>query len=68
MIALRVVMRMAYALPNPVTRMNNDGVYCPFAYLEPSTAVTTYTATFTVSDNASSPAAAEDAVIDVARC
>lgn len=66
MIALRVVMRMAYALPNPVTRMNNDGVFCPFAYLEPTTAVTTYTATFTISDNASSPAAVENAVIDVA--
>ncbi len=65
MIALRVVMRMGYALPNPVTRMNNDGVYCPFAYLEPASAVTTYTATFTVKDDATEPAAVADAVIDV---
>ncbi len=65
MIALRIVFRMGYALPNPITRMNGDGIYCPFAYLEPASAVTTYTATFTVSDNASSPAAVEDAVVDV---
>lgn len=65
MIALRVVFRMGFALPNPVTRMNDDGVYCPFAYLEPATAVTTKTATFTVTDNAQSPAAVEGAIIDV---
>ena len=48
MIALRVVFRMGWALPNPATRMNGDRIYCPFAYLEPSIAVTTYSETFTV--------------------
>lgn len=65
MIALRVVFRMGYALPNPTTRMNDDGVYCPFAYLEPETAVTTKAVTFTVTDNADPAVAVEDATVDV---
>lgn len=48
MVALRVVFRMGWALPNPATRIDEDRVGCPFAYLEPATAVTTQTATFTV--------------------
>lgn len=51
MVALRVVFRMGWALPNPATRMDEDRVGCPFAYLEPATAVTTQTATFTVKDD-----------------
>lgn len=51
MVALRVVFRMGWALPNPATRIDEDRVGCPFAYLEPATAVTTQTATFTVSDS-----------------
>ena len=53
MIALRVVFRMGWALPNYATRMNGERTYCPFAYLEPSTAVTTRAATFTVTDGSS---------------
>lgn len=51
MVALRVVFRMGWALPNPATRMDENRVGCPFAYLEPATAVTTKTATFTVSNS-----------------
>lgn len=65
MIALRVVFRMGWALPNPATRTDGDRVTCPFAYLEPATAATTQAVTFTVKDNASSPAAVEGAVVDV---
>ena len=65
MIALRVVFRMGWALPNPATRMDGDRVACPFAYLEPTTAVTTQKVTFTVKDTATSPAAIEGAVVDI---
>ena len=65
MIALRVVFRMGWALPNPATRMDAERTTCPFAYLEPSTAITTQTVTFTVKDNASSPAAIAGAIVDV---
>lgn len=54
MIALRVVFRMGWALPNPATRMNEDRTGCPFAYIEPGTPVTTQAVTFTVQDNESS--------------
>lgn len=65
MIALRVVFRMGWALPNPATRMDSDRVACPFAYLEPATAVTTQKVTFTVKDTETSPAAIEGAVVDI---
>lgn len=65
MVALRVVFRMGWALPNPATRIDEDRVGCPFAYLEPATAVTTQTVTFTVKDNASTPAVIEGARVDV---
>ena len=48
MIALRVVFRMGWALPNPATRMDEDRTLCSFAYLEPPTALTAQTVTFTV--------------------
>lgn len=48
MIALRVVFRMGWALPNPATRLDENRTSFPFAYLEPATPVTTYAATFTV--------------------
>ncbi len=48
MIALRVVFRMGWALPNPATRMDESRTMCPFAYLEPATALTAQTVTFTV--------------------
>lgn len=63
MIALRVVFRMGWALPNPATRMDGDRVTCPFAYLEPTTAVTTQKVTITVKD--ASTTAIEGAVVDI---
>lgn len=63
MIALRVVFRMGWALPNPATALDGDRTGCPFAYLEPATPMTTQTVTFTVTD--SSEAAVEDAIVDV---
>lgn len=65
MVALRIVFRMGWALPNPATRMDEDRVGCPFAYLEPTTAATTQTVTFTVKDNAETPAAVEGVIVDV---
>lgn len=66
MIALRVVFRIGWALPNPATRMDEDRVGCPFAYLEPATAVTTQTVTFTVKDdNSKSPAVISGARVNV---
>lgn len=63
MIALRVVFRMGWALPNPATALDGDRTGCPFAYLEPATPMTTQTVTFTVTD--SSEAAIEGAIVDV---
>lgn len=51
MVALRVVLRMGWALPNPATRLNPDRTNVPFAYIEAATPVTTYAATFTVQNN-----------------
>jgi hypothetical protein len=65
MIALRVVFRMGWALPNPATRIDEDRVGCPFAYLEPATPVTTQAVTFTVKDNAETPVAIKDARVNV---
>lgn len=66
MIALRIVFRMGWALPNPATRMNEDRTGCAFAYLEPGTPITTYKVTFTVTDGASSnPTAYEGVRINV---
>lgn len=53
MIALRVTFRMGWALPNPATRLNPDRANVPFAYIEASTPVTDYAATFTVQDSES---------------
>lgn len=65
MIALRVVFRMGWAMPNPATRMDEDRTACPFAYLEPATAAATQKVTFTVEDNADAPAAVLGAVVDL---
>ncbi|CUP27915.1 Predicted phage phi-C31 gp36 major capsid-like protein [[Eubacterium] contortum] len=66
MIALRVVFRMGWALPNPATRLNEDRTGCAFAYLEPGTPVTTQKVTFTVTDGKSeSPTAYKGARINV---
>ncbi|MBQ6430835.1 MAG: phage major capsid protein [Oscillospiraceae bacterium] len=63
MIALRVVFRMGWALPNPATRMDGDRVTVPFAYLEPASAMTDYSLTFTVTD--SNSAAVADAIVEI---
>lgn len=63
MVALRVVFRMGWALPNPATRLNEDRTGCPFAYLEPGTPMTTKTVTFTVKD--SDNTAIEGATIEI---
>lgn len=65
MVALRVVFRMGWALPNPATRIDEDRVGCPFAYLEPATAVKTQTVTFTVKDDAETPTAIAGARVNV---
>lgn len=65
MIAIRVVFRAGWALPNPATRLNEDRTGCAFAYLEPATPVTTQKVTVTVKDNAETPAAIEGASVDV---
>jgi len=65
MIALRVVFRMGWALPNPATRIDEDRMGCPFAYLEPATAVTTRAVTFTVTDNAEMPKAIGGVVVEM---
>ena len=66
MIAIRVVFRMGWALPNPATRLNEDRTGCAFAYLEPGTPVTTQTVTFTVTDgNSESPKKYDGVCINV---
>ena len=63
MIALRVVFRMGWALPNPATALDGDRTGCPFAYLEPATPMTTKTVTFTVKDGSNN--VIEGVTIDV---
>ena len=53
MIALRVVMRLGWALPNPATRLNPDRSNVPFAYIEAKTPYTDYATTFTVQTGSS---------------
>lgn len=66
MIALRVVFRMGWALPNPATAFDGDRTGCPFAYLAPATPMTTQTVTFTVTTGSGGDTAnVEGAVVDV---
>lgn len=65
MIALRVVFRMGWALPNPATAMNSDRLLVPFAYLEPSTAKMTYKATVTVKNSQEEAEAIAGALVDL---
>ncbi|MDR2426485.1 MAG: phage major capsid protein [Endomicrobium sp.] len=63
MVALRVVLRMGWALPNPATALDPDRTNFPFAYLEAKSGQSydTRTVTFTVKDDASTPAAIKGA-------
>lgn len=65
MVALRIVFRMGWALPNPATRLDEDRTSCPFAYLEPATPAVTRTVTVTVKDNAGTPKAIEGATVNI---
>lgn len=64
MVALRVVMRLGWEIPNPVNALAEDAsVRFPFAAIEPSTAPTTYNVTFTVKDGQGTPAAVSGAKV-----
>ncbi len=66
MIALRVVMRLGWALPNPATPLDEGRTACPFAYIEPGTPVTTKTVTFTVTNGTGNDATpVEGAAVEV---
>lgn len=54
MVALRVVFRMGWEIPNPINSLQPDeAVRFPFASIKGTTGVTTRTVTFTVNDGAS---------------
>lgn len=58
MVALRMTFRMTWGIPNPINALNSDeATRFPFALVEPTTAPTTYNVTYTVKDNAATPAA-----------
>ena len=52
MVALRVVMRLGWEIPNPITALQPDeAVRFPFAAIQAASALTTQTTTFTVTDD-----------------
>lgn len=52
MVALRVVMRLGWEIPNPITALQPDeSVRFPFAAIQATSALTTNTTTFTVTDD-----------------
>ena len=54
MVALRVVMRLGWEIPNPITALQPDeAVRFPFAAVQAASALTTQTTTFTVTDDGS---------------
>ena len=66
-VALRVVMRLGWEVPNPINAENpNEETRFPFALVEPATAPTTYTVTFTVKDDAGTPVAVDGAEVIMA--
>ena len=69
MVALRVVMRLGWEIPNPINALNPDeATRFPFASIVKNggSALKTYVATVTVKDNASpTPAAIKDAKVTV---
>lgn len=57
-------MRMGWEIPNPITAMAPDNATrFPFAVILPSPAPTEHTVTFTVTDDATTPAAIEGATV-----
>lgn len=57
MVALRMVFRMTWGVPNPINALDSDeATRFPFALVEPSSAPTTYNVTFTITDTQSTPA------------
>lgn len=64
MVALRVVMRMGWEIPNPINALAPDETTrFPFASINPSTAPITISLTFNVKDNATTPANVADAKV-----
>ena len=52
MVALRVVMRLGWEIPNPINALQDDeSVRFPFAAVQATSALTTKTTTFTVTDD-----------------
>lgn len=65
MVALRVVMRLGWEVPNPINSLTPDeSVRFPFAAILPATAVSTLDVTFNVTDNATTPVAIEGAKVN----
>jgi HK97 family phage major capsid protein len=68
MVALRVVMRLGWEIPNPINALNPDeGTRFPFASIVKNGGSTlkTYVATVTVKDNQGTPVAIKDAKVTV---
>lgn len=60
MVALRVVMRLGWEIPNPVNALNPDeATRFPFASIDPTTAPTTHNVTFTVTNGETKVAGAK---------
>lgn len=67
LIAIRATMRLGWEIPNPVNSSEvSNGVRFPFSVIVPSSPETQYNVTFTVKDNAATPAAIVGAVVDYA--
>lgn len=56
MVALRVTFRLGWTLPNPASPTNPNRILVPFAYLEPASPETTYSATLTVKHSSTAQA------------
>ena len=68
MVALRVVFRMGWEIPNPINALNPDeATRFPFASIAKTggSSLTTYVATITVKDNAATPAAIAGAKVTI---
>lgn len=68
MVALRVVMRLGWEIPNPINALNPDeATRFPFASIVKNggSSLTTYVATITVKDNAATPAAIAGAKVTI---